>query len=151
MLVIPLLLGGASGSAAQGLGLPQGSGSAPTLGGAGMRPPAQSPILNGIQSAGAKIHLGPTGKPCLTVRGYARPQITNPNIFDHVILAGNECGQTIKMQVCYYQSQQCIPIEVPPYGRKEAVLGIMPVMNQFQFEYREQFNQGMGGLWPGIN
>jgi len=45
--------------------------------------------------------------------------------------------------VCYYQSQQCVPLDVPAYGRKEVVLGIMPAMNQFQFEYRESFNQGM--------
>ena len=86
------------------------------------------------------MHLGPTGKPCLSVNGGAEPQIVNPKIFTHMIMASNNCSQLIKIQVCYYQSQQCVPLEVPGYGRKEIVLGIMPSMNQFRFEYRELFN-----------
>jgi hypothetical protein len=31
------------------------------------------------------------------------------------------------------------------------VLGIMPAMTQFQFEYREQFDQGIGGPGIGLN
>jgi hypothetical protein len=122
-----------------------------SLGGAGVRPPAQLSILNGAQAAGARMHSGPTGKPCLTVQGYAQQQTINPNIFEHIISASNDCSQLIKTQVCYYQSQQCIQIDVPPYGRKESVLGIMPAMKQFRFEYREKFDQGMGGLGTGLN
>jgi hypothetical protein len=142
IFAVALLLGLESGLAAQGLISPVGPGSA-TLGGAGVGPPAQLPLLKGTQNVKAKVHLGPTGKPCLTVRGDAKPQIVNPKIFTHLIMANNDCSQPIKVAVCYYQSQQCVPLDVPAYGRKEVVLGIMPVMNQFQFEYRELFNQGM--------
>jgi hypothetical protein len=147
-----LLMECCRGAAAQGLISPQGTNSAPGLGSTGgMRPPTQLPLLNGTQHAGVKMHLGPTGKPCLTMFGHAEPQIVNPDIFNHIIMASNDCSQPIKVRVCYYQSQQCIPLDVPGYGRKEVVLGIMPAMNQFRFEYREQFDQGMGGLGTGLN
>jgi hypothetical protein len=131
---------------------PMGTQGAATVGSSGgLRPPSQPPLLSGTPSAGVKTHLSPTGKPCLTVLGSAKPQIINPNIFEHIILASNECSQSIKVKVCYYQSTQCVPLDVPAYGRKEIVLGIMPAMNQFRFEYREQFNSGMGGLGAAFN
>jgi hypothetical protein len=152
ILVLILFLEWGTGAAAQGLTSPLGTGSASALGSTGgMRPPAQLPLLNGTQGAGVKMHLGPTGKPCLTVLGYANPEIVNPNIFNHMITVNNDCSQVIKMQVCYYQSQQCVPLDVPGYGRKEVALGIMPAMKQFRFEYREKFDQGMGGLGVGLN
>jgi hypothetical protein len=139
-------------TAAAQLASPVGTNSAATVGSSnGMRPPAQLPLLSSTPSAGVKLHLGPTGKPCLTVFGSAKPQVINPNIFEHIIMASNECSQTIKIKVCYYQSTQCIPLDVPAYGRKEVVLGIMPAMNQFRFEFREQFAPGMGGLGAGLN
>jgi hypothetical protein len=135
------------GSLAQSL-----TGSAPVLGGSGgLRPPAQSPVLNGVPNATVKIHLGPTGKPCITVLGSALPQTINPNIFNHMISANNVCSQRIEIRVCYYRSQQCISFIVPAYGSKEEVIGIMPAMNQFQFEYRERFDAGMSGLGNGFN
>jgi hypothetical protein len=141
-----------SGAGAQGLISPLGTDSVPKLGSTGgMSPPAQLPIISGTQKAGARVHLGPNGKPCLAIQGYAQKQIINPDIFDHMIMASNDCSQPIKAQVCYYQTQQCVPLDVPGYGRKEIVLGIMPAMNQFQFEYREQFDQGMGGVWGGFH
>ena len=152
-LLAPLvvLLAWGTGAAAQ-VTSPMATQGAATVGSSGgMRPPAQLPLLSGTPSAGVKTHLGPTGKPCLTVLGSAKPQIINPNIFEHIIMASNECSQPIKMKVCYYQSAQCVPLDVPAYGRKEAILGIMPAMNQFRFEYREQFNSGMGGLGAGFN
>jgi hypothetical protein len=150
-VLLLVLLAWGNGAAAQ-IASPLGTDGAPTVGGtSGMRPPTQLPLLSGTQSAGAKVHLGPTGKPCLTVFGSAKSQVINPNIFEHIIMASNNCSQSIKMKVCYYQSAQCIPLEVPAYGRKEVVLGIMPAMNQFRFEYREQFNQGMGVLGGGFN
>jgi hypothetical protein len=151
LALLVVILAWGTGAAAQ-LASPGGTDSAATVGSSnGARPPAQLPLLSGTPSAGVKMHLGPTGKPCLTVFGSAKPQTINPNIFEHIIMASNECSQPIKMKVCYYQSAQCVPLDVPAYGRKEIVLGIMPAMNQFRFEYREQFNTGIGGLGAGFN
>jgi hypothetical protein len=148
--LLVVLLAWGTGAAAQ-VTSPMGTQGAATVGSSSGRPPAQLPLLSGTPSAGVKSHLGPTGKPCLTVFGSAKAQIINPNIFEHIIMASNECSQPIKMKVCYYQSSQCVPLDVPAYGRKEIVLGIMPAMNQFRFEYREQFTPGMGGLGAGLN
>ena len=109
-----------------------------------MRPPVRLPLFSGSQNATIQMHRGPTGKPCLNVQGYVQQQVVNPNIFNHMIMVSNDCSQPIKMQVCYYQSQHCTPVEVPGYGRKDATLGIMPAMKDFRFEYREQFDQGPG-------
>jgi hypothetical protein len=134
-LVVLLLLGSASRAVAQEL-TPQ-----PLVGTAGGLPaPSQLPIISGSPNATAKVHMSLLGKPCVTVQGYAQPQIVNPKIFDHMIVANNDCGQVIKMQVCYYHSTECTPLDLPAYGRKQMVLGIMPAMNQFRFEYREQFD-----------
>jgi hypothetical protein len=104
----------------------------------GLRRPTPAPSLSG-QDSSVRHHVGPTGKPCLSVRGQARPEKINPKLFEHVITAFNECSNRIKLEACYYLSRHCTLVEVPPYGRTEVVLGIMPSMNGFRFEFREQF------------
>jgi hypothetical protein len=84
-------------------------------------------------------HRDPAGRPCLSVGGFARPHIVNPNLYDHVIIAVNSCPQRIIMRVCYYRSQDCIPMDVPGNERQEAILGIMPAEKDFRFEFREKF------------
>jgi hypothetical protein len=97
------------------------------------------------------VHLGPTGKPCLTVTGEAVPEIYDATIFSHTVNAKNDCSVAVKAQVCYYQSQKCTPLTVPPYGRGQVVLGIMPAQNQFRFEYREQFDGTMPPMGFRLN
>jgi len=100
---------------------------------------------------GARVHLGPNGKPCLTVVGEAAPEIYDATIFSHTVIAKNDCSTAVKANVCYYQSQKCTPLTVPPYGRSQAVLGIMPAQNQFRFEYREQFDGSMAPMGFHLN
>jgi hypothetical protein len=84
-------------------------------------------------------HLGPTGKPCLVLDGAGRPQLVNRQIFDHVVAAANSCPQRITVNVCYYGSRNCVTIDVPPYERKEAVLGVFPYQKDFRYGYTERF------------
>jgi len=84
-------------------------------------------------------HTSPFGKRCLTIEGSAKSQVLNPHIFEHWVSATNICGQDIKLQVCYAKSQDCIILDVPPWGRKDAVLGIYPALPDFRFEAKEQF------------
>lgn len=84
-------------------------------------------------------HRGPLGKPCLTFVGMARPHIIDPKLFDHVMTVDNSCGQRLKVRVCYSQTDRCIDMDVPGYGRKEAILGIMPSEPVFRFDFKEQF------------
>jgi hypothetical protein len=101
--------------------------------------------LGGLASAQSlapssnRHHMSPTGKPCLTLQGHAKPQTINPNIFEHWVAAANSCGQNIKVQVCYFGSQDCIAMNVPPWGHQDSVLGIYPALADFRFDAREQF------------
>jgi hypothetical protein len=92
--------------------------------------------------APAGFHMSMTGKPCVKVAAEAQPNPGNapgnPKLFFHMILAANACGERILMQVCYYQTDTCTLLALPPYGRKEAMLGEMPEMKDFRYEYREQ-------------
>jgi hypothetical protein len=84
-------------------------------------------------------HRDFTGRACLVVNAFARPHTVNPNLYDHVIDVRNVCPQRIAMQVCYYQTQDCIAIDVPGDDRKEAILGTMPSERDFRYEFREKF------------
>jgi hypothetical protein len=112
----------------------------------GLRLPSQLPLISGSRDAAAQIHRNAIGRPCLTVYGRAKPQATNKTIYDHSISVSNTCVQPIKLKVCYYHSEDCVKIVVPGFGRKEAVLGIMPQMKEFRFEYWEQFGRGPSGF-----
>jgi hypothetical protein len=43
------------------------------------------------------------------------------------------------MQVCYYQTRDCISMEISGGEHKEAVLGTLPSVTNFRFEFREKF------------
>jgi hypothetical protein len=117
-----------------------GKESQPTLGGT-LGPPASAkpPLIGASQNTDILRHRDPTGKACLSIYGSALSHKTNPKLFDHVITAKNNCAQLIKMQVCYYRTQQCILMDIPGRMSKEAVLGIMPSVKDFQYEFRERF------------
>jgi hypothetical protein len=146
LLAMSLLLSWEYAATAQGLSSSTGSNTAPVVGGAGVRPPSQLPIISGTLAVGAKLHRGPMGQLCVSVSGYGEAQIVNPKIFTHWVTAKNECSQPIKLRVCYYQTEQCIDVTVPGYSKKEEILGIMPDLWQFRFQYQEKFNPYTDGL-----
>ena len=113
--------------------------SRPTVGGTLPGPELPPPTFGA--SAGTEIlrHRNPAGRPCLAVDGFARPQTMNPNLYDHVISVTNSCAQRIGLKVCYYQTQECISMEVPGDEDKIAILGTMPSTKDFRFEFREKF------------
>jgi hypothetical protein len=111
--------------------------SAPVIGGTGRFPPPPSNPFTGIKGNFAPMHTTVSGQPCVSVHASAVAQIANPHIFDHMVLVGNACGQTIKLQVCYYQSSSCITVVVNGYQKLERILGISPGSTDFRYEYRE--------------
>jgi hypothetical protein len=122
----------------------------PQTGGAGgIGPPQQLPLISGSQDAATRVHVGPSGKPCLTIYGYAKQQALNPTLYDHVISASSTCAQPIKLRVCYYHSEDCVLMAVPEYAHQETILGVMPRMREFRFEYREQFEGTVFGFGAG--
>lgn len=131
------VIGGAA-SAQSGMG-PFGR-SLPTVGATpGVQVPATSPRMFGADSQVLR-HRDFTGRPCLDVEGYAKPHTIDPNLYDHVISAVNRCPQRIAILVCYYQSQDCIPMDIPGDSTKQGILGMMPAEKDFRFEFREKFS-----------
>src|SRR5258708_6181062 len=105
----------------------------------GIRPPSETQPFGESANAGKKVHMDPTGKPCVQVSAFSRPEIINPKLFDHTILARNHCSLPINLKVCYYGSQSCIPVDIPGYGQKQTVLGVYPSLRDFRYEYTEKF------------
>ena len=105
-----------------------------------MSPPQPLPSFQA--SGGNEIlrHRDFTGRPCLDVSGYAQPHTINRDLYDHMITVKNNCPQRIAIQVCYYQSEDCIPMDIPGDARRDAVLGTMPAEQSFRFEFREKFS-----------
>lgn len=116
-----------------------GLGKRPEVGGTYQPRAADKPMIG--SSGGQEIlrHRDFAGKPCLTLGGYARAFTTNANLFDHVVAIENGCPKAIKLQLCYHKTNECLPVEVPGYGRKEAILGTMPSQKDFRYEFREKF------------
>ncbi len=131
-LVIASLLGAAAAAQEQKLR------GAPSLGAGGGPAPVPPPIINASQDLQLLRQRDLAGKPCVSVKGFARVYTVNRNLYDHVITSENSCAKPVKMQVCYYKTTRCVSVETPGRGRKETVLGTIPSMNTFQFEFRER-------------
>jgi hypothetical protein len=106
---------------------------------AGIRAASPPLALDDPKNASAKVHRDPYGKPCVDVFGLSRPQTVNTKMFDQSVIAENHCSRLIKLKICYYGSLSCVPADVPPYGRKETLLGFFPTMKEFRYQYTEQF------------
>ena len=100
---------------------------------------AQDIFLQPPPDGTARSHMAPTGKPCVKVTKSVKAETIHPNIFQHWISATNSCGQAIKMKVCYYRTRDCIDVNVPAWGKQEAILGIFPALRSFRYSYTEQF------------
>jgi hypothetical protein len=135
-----LVLSLSSFACAQGSAWNFGDQSRPVVGSTGgIARPQQPPIMSGSTDLMPRRHLKVTGQPCVSLYASAKSQLTNRNIFDHLVFGTNECAQMIKLRICYYKTSDCIQMDLPPYGRKEMTLGIFPSIKDFQFEFREQF------------
>jgi hypothetical protein len=84
-------------------------------------------------------HLDYGGKPCLTSVGAAQPLASNPHILNHAVILDNRCFEAIRAKVCYYNTDECTNVQVPPHGRKEQIIGVFPAMQQFRYEVKEVF------------
>jgi hypothetical protein len=114
--------------------------SAPIVGATpGLQTPATPPSTFDGENTQILRHKDFTGRPCLDVNGYAQPHTIDPHLYDHIITAINHCPQRITIDVCYYDSQDCIPMDIPGEGQKDIVLGTMPAEKDFRFEFREKF------------
>jgi hypothetical protein len=116
-----------------------GRSSAPMYGGTGRTTPPANPFSTTKNNSSnfAPMHTTIGGQPCISVHPREVPQIADPHIVNHVVLVDNVCGQSIKVQVCYFQRSSCIMVAVNGYQKLERILGISPGMTGFRYEYRE--------------
>jgi hypothetical protein len=118
---------------------PSGTVARPTFGGTSPRSSTPPRIITGSQNTEILRHRDFAGKPCLSIGGFARPHTSNSNLFDHVIEIKNGCAQSIRTQICYLRTQDCITMEVAGRMTKQANLGTLPSIRDFQYEFRERF------------
>jgi hypothetical protein len=116
-----------------------GHSSPPIVGSSGVPAPLHSPTISWNEGQSPRQHMGPVGKPCITIGGTARPQVVNSHIFEHVVTANNNCSRIIKLLICYFQSDRCIGLIVPSYTHADSVLGIASGMYDFRYQYWEEF------------
>jgi hypothetical protein len=128
-----------SPSCAQDATPPPGTLGRPGFGGTfpGNSPPPR--IITGSQDTEILRHRDFAGKPCLAIGGFARAHTSNANLFDHVIEIKNGCSQSIRTQICYLRTQECITMEVAGHMTKEGILGTLPSIKDFRYEFRERF------------
>ena len=85
-------------------------------------------------------HRDFAGQPCLIFEGFARPHTINPNLYDDVVAITNNCPRHISVRLCYTGNDDCISVDVPGSERKEAILGMLPAIKNFSFEFHEKFD-----------
>src|SRR4051812_38856738 len=98
------------------------------------------PMISSTQSnTFAPVHRSPSGAACLRVAGQALPFANNNSLFNHWIYVENTCSDRIRLKVCYYSTTNCIDMDVPGRDRKQAILGTLPSVKDFRYDYRERF------------
>jgi hypothetical protein len=111
---------------------------APMYGGSGISTRPASPVRP-PEGTFAPNHMTPDRKLCISVHPLTRPQIINPKIIDQIVIVQNICGQSIKVQVCYAGSSDCIVVQVAGYQKLQRILGIAAGSTSFRYEYRELY------------
>jgi len=89
------------------------------------------------EQTGKPFSRGPSGRPCLDLEAAARAHVVNPSVLDHVVSVKNSCPRTIKVRVCYFQSEHCNEFAVGGYKRVDTVLGIMTKVSIFRYSVTE--------------
>ena len=87
----------------------------------------------------ARRHLTFANKPCLLVTGEARQEVRNPNIYQHVLIFDNKCGQAIDVKACYVESDRCVTQKIFAYKKVESILGIVAAAPRFDYKFNERF------------
>jgi hypothetical protein len=115
-----------------------GRSSAPMYGGTGVSPMPANPFPP-MKGTYAPAHKAPDGTACISVHPSTHPQVINPKIIDQNVTVNNVCGQSIKVEVCYAGSSDCITVSLSGYQKLQRTLGISAGSTAFRYEYRELY------------
>lgn len=113
-----------------------GQTTAPISGGVGVSVQPKN-AFQGMTGTYAPPHKTPDGRACIAVNPMTRAQIINPKIIDQIVIINNICGQSIKVQVCYVGSSDCILVPLVGYQKLQRTLGVGSGSASFRYEYRE--------------
>lgn len=95
-------------------------------------------VQNSGENAALTVHRNSLGKACLNIEATSRAHVINPNVYDNIVSFQNQCNILIKVQVCYFGTENCVDVEVPAQKRTEAVLGIRLHSKYFRYSYKEK-------------
>ncbi|WBL80305.1 hypothetical protein I3J27_07750 [Bradyrhizobium xenonodulans] len=113
-----------------------GKKTAPIYGGTGIATQAANPF-QGMSGTFAQAHKTPDGRACISVHPTTRPQMVNPKIIDQVVIVSNVCGQSIKVEICFAGSTDCIIVAMAGYQKVQKILGVASGSATFRYEYHE--------------
>lgn len=94
--------------------------------------------LQGPAEQGGSVVKDSLGKNCLDVEAAARPQAVNREMLDHVVSLKNNCARTIKVKLCYYNSDSCKHFDVQAYKRVDTILGAMRGVSLFRYTLNQK-------------
>jgi hypothetical protein len=112
-----------------------GKSSAPVYGITGVSP---QPAAPGMIGTFAPAHKAADGRLCISVYPSTHPQKINPKIIDQIVTVDNICGQSIRIQICYANTSDCIVVPLTGYQKAQRTLGIGSGPT-FKYEYRELY------------
>lgn len=96
-------------------------------------------MQNGGVNAALTVHRNPFGKPCLDIEAASRAHVINPDVYDNVVSIVNKCSKTIRVKVCYFNTDSCVSVEVLGRQRRDVILGVRPHMQYFKYSFQEKF------------
>lgn len=89
------------------------------------------------EQTGEPIFRDASGRPCLDVEAAARAHVVNPDVLDHVVSIKNNCPRTIKLRVCYFQTDRCKEFPLAGYKRQDTILGTMTKISTFRYSIKQ--------------
>lgn len=90
------------------------------------------------ERADAPVPRDALNRLCLDAEAVARSHVVNPDIVDHVVSLKNKCSRTIKVRVCYFQTDRCKELDVRGFDRADTILGTMTKVKMFRYSISQK-------------
>lgn len=85
------------------------------------------------ENSGSAVIRNAAGKPCLDIEAAARAHTIDRDVLDHVVSVKNNCPRSIKVKICYLNSDSCNALDVQAYKRVDTILGTMRKVSNFRY------------------
>lgn len=78
------------------------------------------------------------GRLCLDVEAAGRKQTVNPQMVDHVVSLKNNCAKSLRLKVCYLNSDHCNDVDLQPFKRVDTILGSARGNSFFRYTIKQK-------------